>query len=143
MPEHHHFADILERTTGIKDVDINAVADGGTVLEMGTVARQVPIADTVRDYMINIVLATHPDNKNASKEVKKYLRYGASPRAAQTILMAARIKAILGGRFHVAKEDINSVAIPALRHRLILSFEGQAEGMTTDKIIEDILKSAE
>lgn len=143
MPEHHHFADILERTTGVKEVDINAVTDGGTVLEMGTVARQVPIADTIRDYMINIVLATHPDNKNASKEVRKYLRYGASPRAAQTILMAARIKAILAGRFHVAKEDINAVAIPALRHRLILSFEGQAEGMTTDKIIEDILKNAE
>jgi len=143
MPEHHHFAAILDRTTGIETVDINAVADGGAVLEMGTTARQVPIADTIRDYMINIVLATHPDNKNASKEVKKYLRYGASPRAAQTILLAARIKAILGGRFHVAKEDIDAVAIPALRHRLILSFEGQAEGMTTDKIIEDILKNAE
>ena len=143
MPEHKHFADILDRTTGIKTVDINAVADGGSVLEMGTTARQVPIADTISDYMIKLVLATHPENKNASKEVKKYLRYGASPRAAQTILMAARIKAILAGRFHVAKEDINAVAVPALRHRLILSFEGQAEGMTTDKIIEDILKEAE
>ena len=143
MPEHHHFADILERTTGIKTIDIDAVADGGKILEMGTTARQVPIAESVRDYMIRIVLATHPENKLASKEVKKYLRYGASPRAAQTILTAARIKAILAGRFHVAQEDIIAVAIPALRHRLILSFEGQAENLTTDKLIEDILKNAE
>ncbi|MCP3965512.1 MAG: MoxR family ATPase [Lentisphaerae bacterium] len=140
MPDHEHFADILERTTGLKKPEISPVTDGGTVLEMGMTARQVPIADPVRDFMIKLVLATHPERETASSEVRKFVRYGASPRAAQTILLAARIRALLDGRFHVAKEDVAAAAVPAMRHRLILSFEGQAEGISTDKIIEDILQ---
>ena len=139
MPEHDDFAQILERTTGIETPQIDAVADGPTILKMGHLARQVPIAPAVRDHLIRLVTGTHPERKETSEEVKKYIRYGASPRAAQAILLAARIRALLDGRFHVASEDVNGAAIPALRHRLILSFEGQAEGITADKLIRDII----
>ncbi len=141
MPEHDDFAKILERTTGIETPQIDSVADGPTILKMGHLARQVPIAPAVRDHLIRLVTGTHPERKEASDEVKKYIRYGASPRAAQAILLAARIRALLDGRFHVAAEDVDGAAIPALRHRLILSFEGQAEGITADKLIKDIIAS--
>jgi MoxR-like ATPase len=139
MPKHDEFSAILDRTTGIAEPEINAVTDGKAILDMGTVARHVPIAKPIKDYLISLVLATHPENDASSAEVGRFVRYGASPRAAQTMLLAARIKALLNGRFYVAKEDINDVAVEALRHRMILSFEGQAEGITTDKIIEDII----
>ena len=139
MPNHEEFSDILDRTTGISEPEIVAVTDGKTILDMGTIARHVPIAKPIKDYLISLVLATHPENEASSAEVGRFVRYGASPRAAQTILLAARIKALLNGRFHVAQEDINAVAVEALRHRIILSFEGQAEGITTDKIIGDII----
>lgn len=139
MPEHDDFAEILERTTGIETPQIDSVADGPAILQMGHLARQVPIAPAVRDHLIRLVTGTHPDRKEASAEVKKYIRYGASPRAAQAILLAARIRALLDGRFHVAASDVNAAATPAMRHRLILSFEGQAEGITADKLIRDII----
>ena len=140
MPEHNDFAAILDRTTGNSQPEIKAVTDGGTILEMGMVAREVPIADNVKDYLIQIVTATHPEKETSSEDVKKYVRYGASPRAALAILLASRIVAILDNRFHVSKEDINSVAVHALRHRLILSFEGEAEGITRDEIVTNIIK---
>lgn len=140
MPDHQEFSEILDRTTGITIPDIAPVTDGDRVLKMGLTARQVPIADSVKNYLIEIVLATHPEKENSSEEVKRYVRYGASPRAAQTILLASRIKALLSGRFHVSRDDVNDVVIPALRHRMILSFEGEAEGVTQDKIISDIIQ---
>lgn len=139
MPQHDEFSAILDRTTGIIEPEINAVTDGRAILDMGTAARNVPIAKAIKDYLIRLVLSTHPENDASSAEVGRFVRYGASPRAAQTILLAARVKALLRGRFHVAKEDINDVAVEALRHRMILSFEGQAEGITTDKLVEDII----
>ncbi|QSH40776.1 MoxR family ATPase [Lentisphaerota bacterium ZTH] len=142
MPDHEHFADILERTTGLHTPEIKPVTDGGTVLEMGMTARQVPVAEPVRDFMIKLVLGTHPERETASAEVKQFVRYGASPRAAQTILLGARIRALLDGRFHVSREDVVAIAVPAMRHRLILSFEGQTEGISTDEIITDIIKAA-
>jgi MoxR-like ATPase len=143
MPAHEEFSSILDRTTGIKEPEITPVADGGAILELGTTARQVPIAESIKDCLIKIVLATHPERDGSSKEVKRYVRYGASPRAAQTMLLAARINALVNGRFHVSKEDVKAVALPALNHRIILSFEGEAEGITQKRIIEDIVKSAD
>ena len=140
MPGHDEFSEILDRTTGITFPEISPVTDGETIIRMGRTARQVPIAAAVQDYLIKLVLSTHPEKPGSPKEVKRFVRYGASPRAAQTILLAARIQALLDGRFYVAKEDINQVAVPAMRHRMILSFEGEAEGITQDKIIEDIIK---
>ena len=139
MPGHDDFAEILDRTTGITEPQVDAVADGPTILRMGHLARQVPIAPAIRDHLIKLVTGTHPERKESTAEVRKYIRYGASPRAAQAMLLAARIRALLDGRFHVSTEDVDASAIPALRHRLILSFEGQAEGMTADRLIKDII----
>lgn len=141
MPNHDEFSQILDRTTGITLPEIKPVTDGGTVMEMGMTARQVPIADEVKDYLIKLVVSTHPEKESSSDDVKRYVRYGVSPRAAQSILLGARITALLKGRFHVSKEDINSVAVPAMRHRMILSFEGQAEGISQDQIISDSISA--
>jgi len=140
MPDHDEFSQILDRTTGIEQPEVEAVTDGGTILEMGLTARQVPIAEDVKNYLITLAISTHPEKDVSPKEVKQYVRYGVSPRAAQTILLAARINALISGRYHVSREDINAVAVPAMRHRMLLSFEGEAEGITTDQIIRDIIK---
>jgi len=140
MPNHHEFAEIVKRTGGIKTPEINAVATSDDIIKMGQVVRYIPIEDNIMNYMIHVVRMTQPAVNEAPDAVKKYVRHGASPRAAQTILAAARVRAILAGRYHVAQDDIHAVAVPAMRHRLILSFEGEAEGMTTDLLIKNILK---
>jgi MoxR-like ATPase len=95
----------------------------------------------VQDYAIRCTLATHPQGVYAIPMVNQFLRVGASPRAAQAITLASKVKALLDGRFHVSFKDIKEVAIPAMRHRIILNFEGEAEGITTDAVIRSILDS--
>ncbi len=107
--------------------------------ELGHLVREVPVEASVQDYLVRIVRATHPTDAQATDRVKKYVRHGSSPRGAQTILAAARVHALLDDRYHVAREDIAKAAIPALRHRILLSFEGEAEGVKTDEIIGDVL----
>lgn len=140
LPNHDEFAEILKRTTGIENPTIHDVADGHTMLEMGQIMRHIPIEDSVQDFLIKIVRGTHPESEHTLPEIKKYIRYGASPRAAQSILIASRAKAILDGRFHVSRDDVIDVALPALRHRIILSFEGDAEGISTDDVINNLIK---
>jgi MoxR-like ATPase len=106
---------------------------------MSELARQIPISDEVRRYGIALVLATHPENELASPATRQYVRYGASPRGLQAMILGAKIKAILDSRYHVAREDLRSMAQPALRHRLILNFEGQAEGIRPDDVLQKIL----
>jgi MoxR-like ATPase len=114
------------------------------VLEMRELARRVPLAKPVQDYAIRVLQATHPETAEATPMVKKYVRYGSSPRGAQAILLGAKIRALLDGRFAVAVDDIRKVAAPALRHRTMLNFEGEAEGIGTDALVADILeKTAE
>ena len=108
---------------------------------MSQLIRQIPIADDVRRYGISLVLATHPDHATAPDVTKRYVRYGSSPRGAQSLILAAKILAILDGRYHVARDDIRAIALNVLRHRIILNFEGQAEGIQTDAVVEGILKS--
>lgn len=108
---------------------------------MGETLADIPIADEVMNYLVKIVCATHPNNQYAPDDVNHYVRNGASPRAAQAILAGARARAILDNRLHVAKEDINACAVPAIRHRLILSFEGEAEKKNPDEIIQEIISS--
>jgi MoxR-like ATPase len=141
MPSHDEFSLILKRTGGTKDPTVETVATGADILKMGRIVRHIPIDDAIQNYLVHVVRSTHPTVAEAPDEVKQYVRHGASPRAAQAILGGARVRAILQGRFHVAIEDINHVAVPAMRHRLILSFEGEAEGVTPDKLIETVLKS--
>lgn len=139
MPNHDEFSEILDRTTGVTLPKLQAVTNGEAILKMSELAKMVPIAPEIKDYLISLVVATHPEKADSSDIVRQYIRYGVSPRAAQTILQAARINALINGRYHVAREDVDAVAIPAMRHRMILSFEGEAEGMSTDQLIKDIM----
>jgi MoxR-like ATPase len=141
LPSHEEFAEILKRTGGITEPEIKPVATGEEILEMGQTIRHVPIEESIQDYLIKIVRLTHPRDPQSPPDVKKYVRHGASPRAAQTILAASRVRALLSGRYHVATEDIEAVAVQTMRHRIILSFEGEAEGITTDHVIHTVIKS--
>ena len=130
---------ILDRTTESAKPMAEAVLTGERIVEMSSLARKIPIADQVRRYGIALVVATHPDHELAAEPTKKYVRYGASPRGLQALILGAKIRAILDSRFHVAREDLREMARPVLRHRLILNFEGQAEGISTDDVIEKIV----
>ena len=132
---------ILDRTTESTSAKAEPVLTGERILEMSRLARQIPIADEVRRYAIAMVLATHPDHELATKMSQRFVRYGSSPRGAQALILGAKIKAILDERYHVARQDLKAIAAPVLRHRLILNFEGQAEGVGTDLVIEDLIKN--
>lgn len=138
-PQVNELETILDRTTEQLHPKAEAVLEGNRIIEMSELARQIPISDEVRRYGIAIVLATHPENELASPATQQYVRFGASPRALQAMILGAKIKAILDSRYHVAREDLRSMALPVLRHRMILNFEGQAEGISTDDVITKIL----
>lgn len=142
LPGHDDFSTILDRTSGNSVPQVSAVAHGEDVLRMGRALREVPVDSEVQDYLIKIVRATHPENEKAPDKVKTYVRHGASPRAAQSMLSAARARALLDGRYHVARADVEAAAKPAMRHRLILSFEGEAEGVAPDSLIGAAIRSA-
>jgi len=129
FPSAEEIEAILDRTTEGHDPRAEPVFDGERVLQMGKLARQIPISDELRRYGIALVLATHPENERSTMMSRQYVRYGSSPRGAQAIILAAKIRAILDHRFHVSRDDIKAVAPMALRHRLILNFEGQAENI--------------
>ncbi len=132
---------ILDRTTGTTEAEVKPVLDRDRVLAMRALARSVPVPRSVQDYAVRVVLATHPDGEGASTMVKRYVRYGSSPRGAQGVLLAAKIKALMSGRFSPSIDDVRASALPALRHRMILNFEGEAEGVKSDAVLEEILGS--
>lgn len=134
---------ILDRTTQDSQPQAKIAADGQTLLQMGHLARQIPAAQHVSEYVARLLLATHPESADAPEPVKRFVRFGASPRGAQAIILAAKVNALLAGRYNVAFKDIEAVIYPALRHRLILNFEGEAEGVTTDRLIGAILEKVE
>ncbi len=141
FPSREQLGEIVRRTTGEPAEPVRRVADGETLREMQAVARQVPVANHVADYAVRLVLATHPDTDGAPEPTRRYVRFGASPRAAQAIVLAAKIYALLSGRFNVAYEDVRRVAPPALRHRLILNFEAEAKTVSADSVIRTVLES--
>ena len=132
---------ILDRTTGTGDAEVRPVLDRARILELRALTREVPVARSVQDYAIRLVLATHPNEEGATPSVKRYVRFGASPRGAQAILLAAKIRAVMDGRFSASADDVKASAPPALRHRMILNFEGEAEGVRPDAVLEEILGS--
>ena len=140
LPAHDEFCEILNRTGGNSRPDIRQVARAEEILRMGETLREVPICEEVQDHLVGVVRATHPADPNSPDEVRNYVRHGSSPRAAQAILAASRARALLQGRYHVSRDDVDNVAVPAMRHRLILSFEGEAEGIRPDDIIAAVLK---
>ncbi len=140
FPDAEELVEIMARTTREHLPQVAVVADGATILRMGTLARQVPIASPVSAYAVRLLLATHPEDGSAPEMVRKYVRYGSSPRGAQAMILGAKIAALLDGRYNVAFSDIRAMARPALRHRLILNFEGEAEGVAPDEVSGAVLK---
>ena len=131
--------EILERTTKDLGTAVTRVVDGPDILEMRHVARSVPIARPVQGYAIRLTLGSHPSSPYATPLVKRYVRYGASPRAAQALVLAGKIQALNRGNAFVSIDDIRSVALPALRHRILLNFEGEADEISTDALVNELL----
>ena len=131
---------IVNMTTTGKEEEAQPSANGQDILRMRDVARQVPVAQAVQQYALRLVLNTHPERAESPRAAREYLRFGASPRAAQALLSAARVRALAEGRFNAAFEDIDALAAPCLRHRIALNFEGMAQGRTPDDIIDELLK---
>ena len=140
FPTVDELVEIANRTTGAVIPQAEPVADGPTILSMQALARGVPIADHVTAYAARLLKATHPDDPSAPDMVRRYVRYGASPRGMQALILAGKVLALLDGRYNVAFDDIRAAALPALRHRLILNFEAQAEGVTTDAVVQAVLE---
>ncbi len=133
---------ILDRTTAGVSPEVDAVVkDPSSILELRAFARTVHVERSVQDAAIQLVLATHPDSANASESCQRFVRYGASPRAAQAMIIAAKIHALLDNRYHVSNADIRLASTHALRHRIILNFEGQAENITPEEIIAEAVAS--
>jgi len=139
FPTLDELAEILDRTTASETPVVERIIDGAKILEMRALVRQVPIAPHVKEYAVRVALATHPETEYATDAVKRFVRYGASPRGAQALVLAGKVRALLEGRLNVAFEDIDTFAPSALRHRMILNFEGQAEGTDPDQLVKDIL----
>jgi len=133
--------EILNRTTELNEPTIERVLGRGEILEMRAIARGMPVAKPVKDYAIRLTLATHPENAPCHEMVKKYVRYGSSPRGAQALLLGGKVHALMQNRVYVAGEDIRAAAFPALRHRMLLNYEGEAEQLDVDAIIAAIIES--
>jgi MoxR-like ATPase len=139
-PTASELTEVLNRTTENAAVTLERVVARDRLLALQRLVRQVPVASHVKDYAVRLTLATHPKTENAVPIANQFLRYGSSPRGAQTLMLAGKVRALAQGRFNVSFEDVQAAAYPALRHRLILNFEAEAEGMTTDGIIAQVLK---
>ena len=139
FPSLGELVDIVSMTTSQEDAELSRVTTGEEILSIRNITREIPIAKPVLEYAVKLVLATHPASEHAGEVAKKYIRFGSSPRGAQAIVTTAKIRAVLEGRYNVAFEDIKYVAYPALRHRFFLNFEGMSEGITTDKVISQII----
>jgi MoxR-like ATPase len=131
--------EVIRRTTGEETPEPAPVLSGEAVLAGRALVRRVALADPVAEYAARLVAATHPDDESAPEGVRRFLRYGASPRAAQGLVLAARVHALLDGRAHVTFEDVRRFAPPTLRHRLILNFEGEAEGVRPDTLVAEVV----
>jgi MoxR-like ATPase len=141
FPDREELNAILERTTGTSTPKVARVIDKARLLGMQKLVREVPIAHHVQDYAVRLLQATHPTEKGASEPVKRFVKFGSSPRGAQALLLAAKIRALFEGRFAASVDDVKAAALPALRHRVLLNFEGEAEGIKTDDLLKDILKA--
>ena len=143
FPSREDLGEILRRTISYEPEHASPVAHGPSLEEMIHLAREVPIASHVHDYAVTLVLATHPDRDEAPAPVRQFVRYGASPRGLQSLVIGGQVRALLEGRYNLSVDDLHAVAYPALRHRLILNFEAQAEGVTADWIIGQLLEAVE
>ena len=139
-PTGSELTEIINRTTEGTGATVEKVLERDNLQALQRLVREVPVASHVKDYAVRLVLATHPKTNTAAPIANQYLRFGSSPRGAQTLILAGKVRALTQGRFNVGFEDIETVAAAALRHRLILNFEAEAEGITTDHIIAQVLQ---
>ena len=140
-PTAGELSEIVTRTTEGSSVQVSKVVDGATLIELQQLVQQVPVASHVKNYAIRLILATHPNTETALDITNQFLRFGSSPRGAQALLLGAKVQALTEGRFNVSFDDVAVVATPALRHRLIVNFEAEAEGVTTDIVLDKIMAS--
>ncbi|HMO65993.1 MAG TPA: MoxR family ATPase [Verrucomicrobiota bacterium] len=140
-PSAADLTEVLNRTTEGHRAQVGKVMDGATLLDLQQLVREVPAATHVKDYAVRLVMATHPKTETAAAVASQFLRFGSSPRGAQTLVLAAKVRALTQGRYNVSFDDVRQVAKPTLRHRLILNFEAEAEGVTTDLVLDEILKA--
>jgi MoxR-like ATPase len=140
-PTAEELVTILDRTTSDVAPDVRAVARAQDILRLQDLVKQVPIAEHVKQYAARLVMATHPNGQESPRSSREYVRFGASPRGAIALVMAAKVNALIEGRYNVAFDDIRRVAHPALRHRLILNFEADAEGVNSDAVIDQVVIS--
>ena len=140
FPTLDELSGIVDMTVGGGERRAEKVSDGEKLLRMRAVAREVPVAKAVKEYALKLLLNTHPEIPESPEITRKYLRFGASPRAAQALIAAARVHALMEGRYNVSFDDIDFVAPACLRHRIALSFEGLSEGMTADGILRELMK---
>ena len=134
---------IIDRTTHARPAAVSQVMSGAAVLGFRELIREVPIASHVRDLVSMVVMATHPEWEHAPEPARRFVRYGASPRGAQALVLGAKVRALAEGRYNVSVDDIRALAAPALRHRIILNFEGEAEGVDIDKLVEEVVTTVE
>ncbi len=139
FPDQDQLHEIIAKTTEDYQPQLEQIIGVDTILEMKALVKNVPIAFHVKDYAIRLVLASHPEHKFASEKTKKYVRFGASPRGVQSLVLAGKVQALIDGRYNVSIEDIRAVAKPVLRHRMVLNIMGETEGLAEDEIVEDIL----
>ena len=142
-PNADELTEVINRTTTGSKTEVNKVLTREALSELMKLVREVPVASHVKDYAVRLVLATHPKTDTAAPIANQYLRFGSSPRGAQTLILAGKVRALAQGRFNVSFEDIQSAALPALRHRLMLNFEGEAAGIGTDRLVEEIIGEIE
>src|SRR4030095_10971164 len=140
-PSREDEREIVTRTTGTFGADIKSVIDGATILELQKVVRKVPVPEHVMDFVLDLVRYTRPGEKAAPAFVKELISWGAGPRACQTLVLTGKVRAVLQGRFHVTIDDIEALALPVLRHRVVATFNAQAEGVTVDDIVRRITKA--
>ncbi len=138
-PDLRELSDIIDHTTRSSEAAVQRVVDGEQVEAIKILVLEVVLASAVKEYISRLVLSTHPDDAAAPEVVRRFVRYGSSPRGAQALALAGKVNALLDGRFNVAFDDVRNMVMPALRHRLILSFEGEAEGVDPDVILREVL----
>ncbi len=143
FPKAEDLLRIIDTTVGTQTLRAQQVASGEQLLHLIETARAVPVATHVKEYAVRLLLATHPDQDDAPEQVRKYVRYGASPRGLQALIMTAKVLALLEGRYNVSQEDLQVVAFPALRHRIILNFDGLADGITPETLIQTIIEETD
>ena len=137
-PSGDELTEVINRTTEGRKIDVNNILDGNKINEYQDLVRQVPVPEHVKDYAVRLILATHPQTETAADITNQYLRFGSSPRGAQTLILASKVRALTEGRFNVSFDDIQKSILPTLRHRLIPNFEAEAEGITTDHVLKEI-----